>query len=249
MIRDRGDACDEYVRQVCRAAAARMSQLGLPGTELRERYHLDPFIKDEFERRHGVRPISRRLTSPSFPRLGAVDVVADEPSLLMELKWSYQLPGKVFECVWDAIKLALLGPSYNYDHAYLVVGASNVEWAQTESADAFASGTFDPLELWNRPLVPRRGPNRGATVGEDLVIGGHGSQPLNGPRTITVQRLDALDVAGDFELRVLSVRGSDARQPWPPIEYPPPSVTGATDGVGCDQTIAGHSGAHVPPGA
>lgn len=230
---------------MCLAAAERMSQLGLHGRELRERRHLDPFVKDEFKRRTGTGPTSRRLSSPSFPEVGAVDVIVDEPPLLMELKWSYQLPGKVFESVWDAIKLTLLGNVFGTDHVYLVVGASNVEWTHTESAEAFTTGTFDPLELWNRPLNSLRGPNGGATVGEDLVIGGHGNQPIEGPRTITVHQLAAFEIASDFELRVLSLTGSTSRQPWPRIEYPPPTTPRTTGRVtlaapGGDGSFSGH---------
>jgi hypothetical protein len=75
---------------------------GLPEIALRERQHLDPFFKDEIGRRSGRRPVSRMLRSPDFPGLGAVDVVVERPRALIELKWAYGAPAKIFESVWDA---------------------------------------------------------------------------------------------------------------------------------------------------
>ena len=76
---------DDYIRAVSQAVAARMSETGLPGMLLRERNHLDPFMKDESARRSGARPVSEKLVAPEFPRLGPVDVVIAKPRMLVEL--------------------------------------------------------------------------------------------------------------------------------------------------------------------
>jgi len=197
-----------------------MTATGLPGAELRERWHLDPFVKDEFEARTGRRPVSRTLKSEAFPGLGAVDVLAEHPKLLMELKWSYAGPGKVFESVWDAIKLSILGPAFGFDHLYIAAGAAGEVWGLTESANLFETGTIDPLEMWDRELEPRRGPNYGASVGEDLVIGSRGNQPIEGPREIELRRLESFPVAGDYELRLVSIGGNSRLRTWPQIDVP-----------------------------
>lgn len=135
----------------------------------------------------------------------------------MELKWSYERPGKVFESVWDAIKLAMLGPEHGRDQLHLVTGASDEEWSRTESADLFETGVVDPLVVWRRPLIPKRGPNYGATVGEDLVIGGNGNQPTKGPRRVTVRLLETFEVDRDFRLKLVGIEGVAELEPWPQI--------------------------------
>jgi hypothetical protein len=209
---------DEYVEQVTARVAHALTRTGLHGGELRESLHLDPFFKNEVERRSGVRPLSRTLRTPDFPGLGPVDVVLERSGALLELKWSYQRPGKVFESVWDATKLALLGESRGYDALYLVTGAALDEWSDSESADLFCSGTFDVLAAWSRPLIPPRSPNRGRTVGEDLVIGARGNKPRRAHARLAIRRVGAFRVAGDYELRVVRIVPEGPLVEWPPIE-------------------------------
>src|SRR4051812_24711445 len=111
-----------------------MTDTGLPGSSLRERQHLQPFTVDECERRSAASPPSRTLRTPDFPGLGPVDVVLARPRALVELKWSYMLPGKVFESAWDMVKLALVGERLGYPALYIATGAATVEWEATESA-------------------------------------------------------------------------------------------------------------------
>ncbi len=208
---------ENLVPEISARVAERMAMTELPGAELRERRHLDPFMKDVFEEYTGKRPVSRTLHSQHFRGLGPVDIVAAEPRLLMELKWSYALPGKLFESVWDAVKLALLGSEHGYDDLYIATGASLTEWGASECADLFTSGELDPIEAWGRRLHPRRGPNYGSTVGEDLVIGARGNQPERGPEVLSVRVIGAFPVHSDFELRLVSLRPATGVRPWPRI--------------------------------
>lgn len=75
---------DEFILAVLAAVADRMTAIGLQGAELREKRHLDPFVKDEIEQQTGARPVSRKLSTPDFPGLGAVDVIVARPRALIE---------------------------------------------------------------------------------------------------------------------------------------------------------------------
>ncbi len=44
-----------------------MTAIGLRGGELRERRHLDPFVKDGIAQQTGVRPVSRKLSTQTSP--------------------------------------------------------------------------------------------------------------------------------------------------------------------------------------
>jgi hypothetical protein len=206
---------DSLIAEAFAAVAVEMTGTGLPGTELRERLHLDPFSKNELAHRVGERPLSRTLRTPAFPGVGPVDLVLERPRALLELKWSYVQPGKVFESVWDATKLLLLGQCHGYEALYVVTGAATEEWAASESADLFRGGELDAIESWSRPLVPRRGPNYGATVGEDLVIGARGNRPRQAHTRIAVQRVLTFPVARGYELRVARIAAAGPLAPWP----------------------------------
>jgi hypothetical protein len=207
---------DVLIAAVADEVARRMSAFGRAGALLREREHLDPITKDVLESLTGDRSVSRRLATADFPGVGAVDVVHGAPPLLVELKWSYELPGKVFESAWDAVKLALLGPAHGTDALYLMTGAARDEWQRSESADLFATGELDPRELWGRSLVPPRGPNRGATIAEDLVIGARGNRPRRMPERILTRRVAACPIADGYELRAVALRPARSVTDWTP---------------------------------
>lgn len=90
---------DDFIIEVRSKVARRMTDTRLPGAQLRESRHLDPFTKDAIGEAVGIRPMSKRFDSPLFVGLGGVDVVPTRPQLFMELKWSYERPGKIFESV------------------------------------------------------------------------------------------------------------------------------------------------------
>ena len=224
---------DSVIAEVFSGVAELLTRTGLAGHELRERQHLDPLTKDAFERHTGARPISRTLRTPDFPGVGSVDVVLSEPKALVELKWSYLDPDKIFEGVWDAIKLALVGARHGYDALYIATGASLAAWANSESADLFATGEIETAEIWSRPLQPPRAPNRGKTVGEDLVIGGRGNQPLRAPATIAVRHISSTLVSACYELRVARLISAGALVAWPRTEI----ATGVAPRAGEESSI------------
>jgi hypothetical protein len=217
VVKSAGSVTDALVAKVLDAVAMRLTATGIPGIALRERRHLDPFVKDEIERRSGRRPVSRTLRSPDFPGLGAVDVVLERPKALIELKWAYGAPAKIFESVWDATKLALLGAEHGYEALYVVCGASSAEWAASESSALFRQGEVDALGLWQQLLAPPRGPNYGKTVGEDLLIGARGNRPRRAHARLAVRTVADHPVAGDYALRTIGVTGVGSLTPWPEI--------------------------------
>jgi hypothetical protein len=72
--------------------------------------------------------------------------------------------------------------------------------------------------MWMRDLGPPRGPNYGDTIGADLVIGAHGNQPSLAPASITTRMVGVFAVAEGFELRLISVQGSEDLRPWPQLK-------------------------------
>ena len=152
-----------------------------------------------------------------------VDVILTRPRALIELKWAYYSPGKIYESLWDAVKLALLGPAHSYAALYVGTGASRAEWRASESADLFTGGQIDPRELWERPLRPR-GPNYGKTIGEDLIIGARGNRPRKMHRRIAIRPVATCEIAGDFELRVVGIAGIDPVEEWSPNDADPGGV-------------------------
>jgi hypothetical protein len=114
---------------------------------------------------------------PGFQGVGPVDIVVraapNEPPIgLIECKLSHDgRRDKIYEGVWDAIKLALAIEALPAASGYLVTGAPQDAWATSETADLFEEGSLGTVSLLARPLTPH-GPNGGATVGEDLLAGG-----------------------------------------------------------------------------
>jgi hypothetical protein len=232
---------DLLVAGVFRTVAQQLTQTGLSGDELRERQHLDPFCKDAFERYVGARPISQTLRTADFPGLGPVDVIVNEPRVLIELRWSYLMPDKVFESVWDAVKLALLGQRHGYDALCVATGASLAAWSASESADLFGTGEINTADMWRRPLLPPRWPNWGKTIGEDLVIGGRGNQPRRAPARIVVHHLVSVPVAADYEIRVVRVAAPGPLVDWPLTEVDVHRPKPSPPPIGDDGSM------HLPP--
>jgi hypothetical protein len=206
---------DSLTSSAFRAALAEIEAEGFLGAEVRERQHLDPAVKRSFERLTRKTASSIRFQTDFFSGLGPVDVVVAEPSILIELKWSYdEKRSKIFESVWDAIKLSILAVEREC-LAYVATGASRSAWSNCESADLFSEATVDPCELWSRALAPP-GPNGGVTVGEDLILGSpSGGHPNTSPKRLAISPIDQISYRGDYELRLIRVAGDGPMQPWP----------------------------------
>ena len=61
---------NEFITDLCNEVATRMTALGLPGSKLRERTHLDPIMKDAVGEAVGTCPTSQQFRSPLSVGLG-----------------------------------------------------------------------------------------------------------------------------------------------------------------------------------
>ena len=118
-----------------------------------------------------------------------------------------RLPGKIFESVWDVIKLAILGPRHGRSDLYVATGASETEW-RDGAAPISSMGKVRPVRTVGATARPKRGPNYGETVGEDLVIGARGNQPAQGPRRVAVELVGSFGVAEGFGLKLTRIEGT-----------------------------------------
>jgi hypothetical protein len=141
----------------------------------------------------------RHVPIIGFQGVGPVDVVLRDRYTgavigLIECKWSIDRHrDKIYEAAWDAIKLALAdGPTRN---RWLLTGALDSSWPNSETADLFADGTIDTVELWSRPLSPR-GPNGGMTVGADCAAGGRGNMFTHAPERLRIKAIATGAVGG-----------------------------------------------------
>lgn len=207
-------SADALVSNALHLALSDLTKQGLNGPDIRERNDFDPSVREALSR-PGCEPAgAKKLVAEDFPGIGAVDIVVSDPPILLELKWSYdESRSKIFEGVWDAIKLALLAGA-NQHWAYLATGASYVAWGESECADLFEKEFVRPRELWDRPLIPP-GPNNGTTVGEDLVRGSpSSSRPLAAPERLWIRPIDRIGVRGGYEVRVVRVAADGPIRPW-----------------------------------
>lgn len=208
-------ACDRLVTAAIQEALANIAGQGVAGADVRERGHLDPGVKAVLRETHHLETASMPRGHEHFTGLGSIDVVLDDPPILMELKWSYdEQRSKIFESVWDAVKLSLLAGDTG-KHGYIATGASHTAWASCESADLFETGVIDPQEIWGRPLDPA-GPNYGRTVGEDVILGSKSrGRPLKSPGQLEMTAVVRLPYRDDYELRVARVAGAGPLTDWP----------------------------------
>jgi hypothetical protein len=132
-----------------------------------------------------LRHLSAATTEPErsvpvrgFQGVGPVDVVLRDTNSdaivgLVECKWSVDINrDKIYEGAWDAVKLSLAEVATS--GRWLVTGAPDQSWSDTETPDLFAEGAIDTVELWGRELR-HPGPNGGTTVGADCQAGGRGN--------------------------------------------------------------------------
>ena len=178
----------------------------------------------------------RTLELGAFRGVGGFDVLVDrvpERSVawLAEVKWSYTPRSKIFEAVWDAVKLCLAADGYGVSRCWLITGAPSTQWANTEALALFTGGTVGFRELWTEPLIPP-GPNGGKTSGEDLLAGGRGNRFTRAPGAFSVQSVAREDLRSgreDWSIRAVAVHAAGGwledfapapvfpriiRQPW-----------------------------------
>src|SRR4051812_15104938 len=140
----------------------------------------------------------RKLELKAFQGVGGFDLLVDRVperrvAWLVETKWSYTSRPKIFEGAWDAVKLCLAQAAHSIKRTWLVTGAPAQQWREAECVDLFETGSISVADMWARALVPP-GPNGGATVGEDLITGGHGKVFTSAPDRLNVQALDPFDL-------------------------------------------------------
>ncbi|HEY6762751.1 MAG TPA: hypothetical protein VI318_24835 [Baekduia sp.] len=126
---------------------------------------------------------------------------------MIECKWSAgDRRDKIFECAWDAVKLALATRAPGVQ-GWLVTGAPASSWARSETADLFATGRISSVELWGRALRSP-GANGGKTVGEDCELGGRGNMFTHAHTELVITAVGAARAAGLSEIRAARVHGS-----------------------------------------
>jgi hypothetical protein len=203
-------AADSVLRDALHDAVAELEQHAAPLASLREEALRTALFEALSRRLPGHVRKERDLRSPAFRGAGGSDVLVDcvperRVAWLAETKWSYTDPPKVFEAVWDAIKLCLQIRDRGVARGWVIVGASDAAWGIAEGSELFTPGSTDTLVLWKQPLTPPRSPNYGKTVGEDLVIGGNGNRPTAVPRRIHSEAVATIPLDGDERWTVRAV--------------------------------------------
>ena len=157
------------------------------------------------------------LELAAFRGVGPFDVLVDRSPgrpvvWLAEIKWSYTTRSKIFEAVWDAVKLCVAARSYGTRRSWLITGAPNQQWGTAEARQLFADGTISFRELWEEPLVPP-GPNGGKTCGEDALAGGRGNRFTCTPSAFAVKTVarEDLRVGGEnWSIRAVALTAARA---------------------------------------
>lgn len=96
-------------------------------------------------------PIEHKLTLDGWPKVGPVDVaieVQERPPVLVELKWG---AGTLFNCAWDAVKLALASAEHEASLAFMVAGAPASDWSSGSlGSELFADSSWDTAGFMER---------------------------------------------------------------------------------------------------
>jgi hypothetical protein len=167
---------------------------------------------------------NRKVVIPIWERVGNVDLtVSEAPGTtteagLIELKWSGDGSDKLYEGLWDAMKLspaqiagAVIGP-----RAYLLTGAPKTVWESSSFADLFETAVHDPAQLCLRRLTDRK-----RTIAwDDLLRGGYDSYPHWVPAKIATNVCGRASVGESYELRAVEItvpecEGIDLKGGWP----------------------------------
>jgi hypothetical protein len=209
-------AADELLRDALRAALTDLTDTRPDWTAVREETVRTAIYHELGRRLPGHVRKERKVAIAAFRGAGGSDVIVDRDpgqrvAWLAETKWSYATPPKVFESVWDAIKLCLQIDEHQVARGWVITGAPQAAWERAEGAELFAAGSVDTVALWRQPLIPPRGPNNSKTIGEDLVIGGNGNEPTRVPARINIELVDDISLVGrePCSVRAVAVTPSD----------------------------------------
>jgi hypothetical protein len=203
------DSLDDAVRLSVSEACASLTHRGVPYADLREQDLRAELCKVLGVRMPGRVEPERKLVLKSFQGVGGFDIlVRDEPGghprAVAELKWSYTKRSKVFEALWDAVKLAMAQDEYGIVRGWLIVGAPVEAWEVAECRELFDPGVCGFRRMWEQRLAPP-GSNGGETVGEDLLAGGHGNTFTRTPEEFRVERIAEVTLPGQPSWSVRAV--------------------------------------------
>lgn len=213
---DLGEAADEYLRAALSAAAGVVERDPRPLSGVREEDLRTPLHAGLADALPGRVRKEQTLELKAFRGVGGFDLLVDRSGggpvcCLAEVKWSYTGRSKIFEAVWDAVKLCLAAREHGATRCWLITGAPNSQWASAECRELFDSGVLSFQDLWKRPLVPA-GPNGGATVGEDLLAGGRGNRFISAPSAFAMTEVgrEPLRPATErWSVRAVAVQAAD----------------------------------------
>lgn len=207
---------DTLVKEAVSRAAKAIDQRPEKLSDLHEEDLRQGIYDELIDHRPGLVRKEKRLPLRSFQGVGGFDLMVNNqsggtPSLLAEVKWSYVSRPKIFEAVWDAVKLCLAESELGVSRCYLITGAPDDQWIEAESKELFESGTLSFMDLWNQSLRPP-GPNGGQTVGEDLLFGGRGNRFTKAPKEVLVEEICEVNLRPESErwsVKVVAVRPGD----------------------------------------
>lgn len=166
------------------------------------------------------------LALEAFRGVGGFDLLVGRSpggavAWLGEVKWSYTKRTKIFEAIWDGVKLCLAAAEYGAARCWLITGAPNSQWRSAECRELFLAGTVPFETLWNQELDPP-GPNGGKSVGADLLAGGRGNRFTRAPRRFAIEAVAEHDLRPDREDWSIRAVAVTAEGGWIEEFAPPP---------------------------
>lgn len=98
-----------------------------------------------------LEPGEHSVSLDDWPKVGAVDLAIDLPDdhpVLIELKWGR---GTLYNCAWDAAKLALAVARGVTNAAFMIAGAPSSEWSgKVLGSELFADASWETSDFMDR---------------------------------------------------------------------------------------------------
>jgi hypothetical protein len=98
-----------------------------------------------------LKPTELRLDLRAWPKVGAVDLAIAVPEclpVLVELKWG---AGTLYNCAWDAAKLALALGERSASRALMVAGAPESDWSSRAlGSELFTDSSWETASFMER---------------------------------------------------------------------------------------------------